>query len=1049
MQKSINFRSLIFKIGAPSTLVCVVVFSVIAIFFRYENIEFIRKKIDNEIYYIENTLNIALEGNSSIGNFRRVVNALGSGKAIERLVLIEEDSGIILADTQNQRVGEYYTDVFSKNELQTVHDHLISKTRNILSSEDREFVADRVNLISPKINRLRPFLVLVIYDKTVDLEMANRNLSNIIIVLSLGLLSLLFLAFLVQHYVLLKPLGKIIRTIKKQAESGEVLTINVDSKDELGILAKHYDRMSTQKILKDATLHKLSLRMEVAIDATKLGVFEYDVHTNTHIWNSRMYQILGLDENKFTPDSTSWYLGVHPEDQEIVKEKLFGALKTGLSFSHEYRLLKDSNIVTTVRTYVQTVSDDHGKTIHIIGTLLDITSQTLLSEQREDALIKAEESGRLKSEFLASVSHEIRTPMNGVIGMIELLSKSSLNQKQVQYTNLAKNSAESLLHLINDILDFSKIDAGKMDIDTIEFNILESLGDCVDSLAVKSQEKGIELILDTSAVTHHNLLGDPGRLRQIVVNLVANAIKFTESGAVIVSAETNETKQGEVELCCKVVDSGIGISSNKISTLFESFTQVDASTTKKYGGTGLGLAIVQKLCELMKGSVSITSTVDVGTCVTFNIFLSIDKTIIDEDAKINFDNKQILIVEGNAECRKVLCKQLSPWNARVDSVANGKGALAALYDTNYSLIFISNNFADMSVFKLAEQIRHLESYQNATLVLLCNIADSHILEDSSNLDFNFSLSKPLTYTRLLEAFGTQNLKQGKNSSSPVIQTIEHSNEPACRILLVEDNFVNQKVIVGLLEDFNVDIEIANDGLEALALLSNTTDYFEIILMDCQMPKLDGFETTQCIRSGDLDKNGQHYKSIPIVAVTANAIVGEKERCLDAGMNEYLTKPINFDQLARALQRYLPNLSKKPETNELIELLNMNLNPREQEQNSEVWDRELVLRRVRGKEDRLHMLIDLFLASTPPLIEEAADQACQASNSELAKTAHTIKGSAGNISGMQLFETANKLEFAALSNTQADIDGLVLDLSEQYQVLAGVLKNEAYQNSPNS
>lgn len=1044
LNKLTNFRSLIYKIGAPSILVCVIVF-----FFRNENTEFIRKKIDSEIYYIENTLNIALEGNSSISNFRRVVNALGSGKSIERLVLIEEYSGIILADTQNQHLGKNYIDVFPENELRTVQDHLISRTRNILSSNNKDFVADRVNLISPKVNRLRPFLVLVIYDKTLDLEIANKNFSNIVIVFALGLFSLLFLAFLVQHFVLLKPLGRIIKTIKKQAESDEVLTINVDSKDELGILAKHYDRMSIQKSLKDAALHKLSLRMEVAIDATKLGVFEYDANADTHFWNSHMYKILGLDETKFTPNSSSWYLGVHPEDQEVIKDKLLNALKTGLSFSHEYRLLKGSSTITTVRTYVQTVSDDHGKTIHIIGTLLDITAQTLLFKQREDALIKAEESGRLKSEFLANVSHEIRTPMNGVIGMIELLSKSSLNQKQIQYAKLAKNSAKSLLHLINDILDFSKIDAGKMDIDTMEFNILESLGDCVDSLAVKSQEKGIELILDTSAVTHHNLLGDPGRLRQIVVNLVANAIKFTENGSVIVSAGTTEIKQGEIELYCKVSDSGIGISSEKISTLFESFTQIDASTTKQYGGTGLGLAIVQKLCELMRGSVSISSEIDEGTCVTFNILLSIDKTVLDEVEKIDFDNKKILIVEGNTECRTVLGKQLSPWNARVDSVASGREALTTLNNANYSLIFISNNIADMSIFKLAEQIRYLESYQNATLVLLCNIADSHILEDSSNLDFNFSLSKPLTYNRLLDAFGTQNLKQRQDCSSSAIKIVEHNNEPTSRVLLIEDNSINQKVVIGLLEEFDIKMEIANNGLEGLKLLANTVDYFELILMDCQMPILDGFETTQCIRNGALEKNGEHYKTIPIVAVTANAIVGEKEKCLDAGMDDYLTKPIDFDQLVRALQQYLPNLSKKPQTNELIELLNMNFNPKEKEQSSEVWDRELVLKRVRGKEDRLHMLIDLFLANTPPLIDEAADQACHASNSELAKTAHTIKGSAGNISGMQLFETANKLECAALSNTQVDIDRLVLDLSEQYQVLAGVLKNEAYQNSPNS
>jgi len=1044
LSKLTNFRSLIYKIGAPSILVCVIVFSFIAFFFRHENIEFIRKKIDNEIYYIENTLNIALEGNSSIGNFRRVVNALGSGKSIERLVLIEEDSGIILADTEIQHLGKNYIDVFPKHELKTVQDHLISRTRNILSSNNKDFVADRVNLISPQINRLRPFLVLMIYDKTLDLEIANRNFSNIVVVFSLGLLALLFFAYLVQHYVLIKPLGRIIRTIKKQAKTDEVLTINVDSKDELGILAKHYDKMSIQKSVKETALRQLSLRLEAAIDATKLGVFEFDVDTDVHIWNSRMYEILGLDEKEFEPSNANWYLRVHPDDQKTVKDKLVNAVHTGLSYSHEYRVLLNPDTISTVRTFVQAVSDKQGNTLQLIGTLLDITEQKLLSKQREDALFKAEESGRLKSEFLASVSHEIRTPMNGVIGMIELLSKSKLNQKQMQYTKLAKNSAESLLHLINDILDFSKIEAGKMDIGSVKFNILESLGDCVESLAIKPQENNVELILDTSSIAHPNLLGDPGRIRQIVINLITNAIKFTESGEIVVSAETIETTEGRIKLCCKVLDSGIGISSEKISTLFESFTQIDASSTKKYGGTGLGLAIVKRLCELMDGEVSITSKVGEGTCVTFNILLSEDKTNLRDITMIDFNNEHMLIVEDNAACHENFSKQLVPCNARVDAVADGESALRALKRTTYSKIFISSNILAMSSFKLAEQIRCLDSHQNTTLVLLNNITDTHILEDSNNLDFNFSLSKPLTHTRLVEAFGSANLTEAQDCNASGIKTIKHSSGPDIRVLLVEDNPVNQEVIIGLLEDFNLDIKTANNGLQALKLLAKNIDYFEIILMDCQMPKLDGFETTQRIRLGALEQNGEFYKNIPIIAVTANAIVGEKEKCLNSGMNAYISKPIDFHQLIHVVHLYLPNLSKKLESIESTGAVNMD--PKEPQQNSEIWDRSLVLERMRGKEDRLRMLIDLFLTNTPPLIEDAMGQANHASNSELARTAHAIKGSAGNISGMQLFETANKLEHAALSNSQVEIDELMLDLSEQYQVLAGILKSDSHQQS---
>ncbi|GAB1266825.1 hypothetical protein NBRC116493_00780 [Aurantivibrio infirmus] len=1051
MNKLIDFRSLPYKIGAPTVLVCVVVFSLIASFFYHENTEFIRKNIDNEISYIENTLNIALEGNTTTGDFRRVINALGSGKAIERLILIEEYSGTIVADTQNQHLGKHYNSTLSKQQLQTIEIHLGSKTRSIISDGSKEYIAERVNLISPGANRLRPYLVFLIYDKTFDLEIANRSLLNIIIALSIGLFSLLSLAFLVQYFVLLKPLRKIIHTIRRQTESDELLTIGIDTNDELGLLAKQYDKLAAQTNLKENTLRQLSLRMEVALDATNLGVFEFDLKSNTHIWNSRMYEILGLDQEKFIPTISSWSDCIHPDEKNIVEAKLLHAIKTGESFTFEYKVIQPSNTICTVRTFVKTVCNNQGNVARLVGTLFDITEQKLLSKQREDALIKAEETARLKSEFLASVSHEIRTPMNGVIGMVNLLLKGKLNEKQLQYAQIAKSSAESLLQLINDVLDFSKIDAGKLELELIDFDLPELLGNCVESLAIKAQEKNIELILDTTSLNSQYAMGDPNRIRQIITNLVANAIKFTEAGEIIVSASTNISTGGELNFSCSISDTGIGIPQENIPNLFESFTQIDAGTTRKYGGTGLGLAIVKQLCSIMGGDVSITSEIGTGTTVTFSAQLSSCEKTRADFQDFNFKDTRILVAEKNGTGRSVINKQLELLSASVDVVEDAASALQkAEYDI-YSLILIDQNLSDFSCFELADKIRKIPKQSQSVLVLMNRLADLNILEESTNTDFDFSISKPITRGGLVgvarELASRKRVKVSEMKATP----IEKSRpEKMIQVLLVEDNPTNQAVVIGILEDFNLEIVTANNGLDALNELdrAESDKFFELVLMDCQMPVLDGYQTTQQIRNGELKLHGDRYKNIPIIALTANAVLGEREKCINAGMNEYIPKPINSDSLIKLIRQFLPSMIACDTTplNEEAELLK-NEDPTFTNADK-IWDKKLVLDRVRGKEERLDMLIELFLKNTPQLISQLKDHAGKSAITDVAKIAHTIKGSAGNISGLQLQETASKIEIAANSNTQDEIEILLPSLIGHYQDLAKLLeqnKHQAYRN----
>lgn len=551
----------------------------------------------------------------------------------------------------------------------------------------------------------------------------------------------------------------------------------------------------------------------------------------------------------------------------------------------------------------------------------EISNRKEIERELRESIKKANIAVESKGAFLANMSHEIRTPMNGVLGMLGLVLTSSLDEEQKHRVEIAKSSADSLLILINDILDFSKVDAGKLDLEHIEFDIRTLMEHFSESMALQVQKKNIELILDLTLINHSMIKSDPSRLRQILTNIVGNAIKFTEKGEIFISAEVIESKNSEGEtttqLHCKIKDTGIGIKKEQQASLFEVFSQVDASTTRKYGGTGLGLSISRKLCQLMGGDISVVSDEGKGSCFQFNITIEKSAQLTSPVPDIDVSRLHILVVDDNETNRNMLQRQLTIWGATVVEADSAETALQLcnkrLNNKEYpffDIALLDMKMPNMNGDVLAKSIKANKDYNTMKLVLMTSMTEIGDVKHLAKIGFSAYFPKPTTTRDLFTALAvitddgeafkqaspliTNNeiINQQTKKQYPLgdVSKIKESWPEKTRILLVEDNRINQMVALSVLKNIGLIADVAVNGVEALKCLKEAITFkpYTVIIMDCQMPEMDGYEATKRIRAGE---TGEENTLIPIIAMTANAMQGDKEKCINAGMDDYLSKPI--------------------------------------------------------------------------------------------------------------------------------------------------------------
>ena len=552
--------------------------------------------------------------------------------------------------------------------------------------------------------------------------------------------------------------------------------------------------------------------------------------------------------------------------------------------------------------------DSNKKVTGFTSIRTDITQQkqnidnlALAKEQVETAT----EATEAKTQFLAAMSHEIRTPMNGVIGMTNLLLDTSLNKEQHNFAKAVKYSAESLLTVINDILDFSKVEAGMLELESLEFNLESLLHDVGRSIAFQAHNKELELICPANIIPSQSFIADSGRIRQILNNLVGNAIKFTEEGEVSVSCKVQEQTKQCTKFLFEITDTGIGITDEQQSKLFERFSQADGSTTRKYGGTGLGLSISKQLVEMMGGEIGIKSVEGKGSTFWFTLNLTHTNTPIPNKAFDNLQGQKILVVDDNLTNRVLLGQLLTKWQVEHTLVDSGKKALEKLTEesskgTPYHIVILDMQRPKMDGFQLATKIKNdSRLFKDTRLVMLTSQGQRGDADKLKAAGFNGHLNKPIDQTLL---YNTLMTVAGVNSQEQPLVTAYSSRELpqfTARVLVVEDNAINQKVAQGLLQKFGVQVDYAVNGEEALNSLENLP--FDLVFMDCQMPVMDGYEATQKIRHSQSEVLN---RDIPIIAMTANSMEGDREKCLAAGMNDFISKPINPNKLQEVLKRWL-------------------------------------------------------------------------------------------------------------------------------------------------
>jgi PAS domain S-box-containing protein len=780
----------------------------------------------------------------------------------------------------------------------------------------------------------------------------------------------------------------------------------------------------TKRYRAEQALRKSEQQLQAILDNSTTVIYLKDYWGRYILVNNRFENLFHVSKDLVVGKSD---FDLFPKEiAEQFRTNDMKVLEAGTAIEWEEEALHDDGPHTYLSIKFP-LRDSAGAAYAVCGISTDITERKRMEAEVEQARDEALESARLKAEFLANMSHEIRTPMNAIIGMSGLLLDTELSGEQREFAETVRSSAEALLTLMNDILDFSKIEAGKLTFETMDFDLRNAVEGAVDLLAEPAQAKGVELFSMLHSDVPTQLRGDPGRLRQVLINLLSNAVKFTEHGEVIVRVTKAEEKAGEGALLrFEVSDSGIGIPEDAQRRIFEVFSQADGSTTRKYGGTGLGLAISKQLVEMLGGQIGVESAPGKGSTFWFTARFETQpaEAVRRDEPGLQLEGLRVLIIDDNATNRKLVHHQITSWGMRNGSVESGAEALTVLRreaaaGDPYRIAILDMQMPEMDGLTLARSIKADPAISGTRLLMMTSLGrrdDAAIREAGVEL----CLSKPVKQSQLFDCLATlaaghlvEDSPQPLRPAKPANQRISRKGTHHLRILVAEDNIANQKVALRMLERLGYAAEAVANGTEVIDALERVP--YDLVLMDCQMPEMDGYEATKEIR-----KREGESRYTTIIAMTANALGGDRERCIEAGMDDYISKPVKKETLRAAIERWTVDHGARESDGEH--------GPGD---SAEVIDLRVIaeLRGLRSATDPefFNHLIDLFIEETPRRLAAIGTAIEGSDAATLAQQAHALKGSCAQLGARRMAGLCGILEeqgrAGSVSGAQALFSGL--------------------------
>ncbi|HCR85231.1 MAG TPA: hypothetical protein DIV86_00980 [Alphaproteobacteria bacterium] len=770
----------------------------------------------------------------------------------------------------------------------------------------------------------------------------GEDLSTLLVILITELLLISFATcYLINRHIISK-IHKFKDFLYKRSLGERNRILEIEGKDELYDLSCMFNQMfeandqyEYQLLEADKELKKRNEFIQTGIDVSKVALWDWNFIDNTIWYTPYFKEMLGYTDEELPNDISTFERLISKEDIEPSNKLMEECKKTGRDYEKLSKFIHKNGSERFILCRAKVIMKDN-IAVRAIGSHTDVTEikiketqllenairLELQSSELQKSKEQAEVANRLKSEFLANMSHEIRTPMNAIVGMATLLSKNeNLDHESKSYVKTMIGASENLLEIVNDILDFSKIEAGKIELENVSFDMQRLVEDVADLISVKTRDKKLELLIRYSPLTPRYFIGDPSRIRQIFMNLISNSVKFTHEGHIAIDVRLQDIKQGHAMLRCSVKDTGIGISKDKQGLIFNKFDQADNSTTRKYGGTGLGLAICRELTHMMGGEIGVYSTPGAGSNFWFTLKVRLDNDIeADKNLTQNkqpLTGKRILIFDDVVTSQNILVENIESWGAAYAQSSSISSSLDILSKgDNFDLIIVS---LGMQPSNNAEEIFKMLQISNKKIPFilissLCEQSESELAERTGYIGY---FTKPLSLDALKLGITTI-FERIKNNQPPVFITranvtsvkennsgndqkniADEVNLKGKEILVVEDNSVNQLVVVKMLDKFGVKTTIANDGGEAVGKIKRKK--FDLIFMDCQMPNMDGYEATKVIREIEF---ANRQPRTPIVALTANTIAGDAEKCLASGMDDYLGKPVRLNELEAKLRKWL-------------------------------------------------------------------------------------------------------------------------------------------------